>query len=71
MGICVLLHHWDCMKGGVDRRCLHSIIAAKRPLVQRAPFILQTLLFLMPARRCCKVLGIFGEVFTPVVHFPK
>lgn len=71
MGICVLLHHWDCMKGCVEKRCLHSIITAKRPLFLRAQFAFQTFPFLVPVRRCCKALGIFGEVFVLVVHFPK
>ena len=71
MGICVLLHHWDCMKGGVERCCLHGIITAKRPLFLRAQFDFQTSLVLMLVRRCCKALGIFGEGFAPVVHFPK
>lgn len=71
MGICVLLHHWDCMKGSVERRCLHGIITAKWPLFLRAQFVFQTFLFIMPVRRCCKALGMFGEVFALVVHFPK
>lgn len=63
MGICVLLHRGDCVKGGPESRRLRGIIAAKRPLFLRARFLFQTFLFLMPARRSCKALGIFGEVF--------
>lgn len=31
-GICLLLHHRDCMKGNVERCCLHSMITARWPL---------------------------------------